>query len=85
MSKATRFSKSFTVDRSILDYLQRTRASRSRSERLNELLRRAIVDEQYDLLEREAAEFFAGVGKTERAESRAFAAASRRSITRAGD
>ena len=37
MSKATRFSKSFTVDRSILDYLQRTRASRSRSERLNEL------------------------------------------------
>ncbi len=85
MSKATRFSKSFTVDRSILDYLQRTRSSRSRSERVNELLRRAILEEQYEVLEREAAEFFAVTGKRERAESRAFAAASRRTFTRAGD
>jgi len=73
------------VDRSILDYLQRTRSSRSRSERMNELLRRAILAEQYEVLEREAAEFFAATGKTERAESRAFAAASRRSIARAGE
>jgi metal-responsive CopG/Arc/MetJ family transcriptional regulator len=85
MRKATRFSKSFTIDRSILDYLQRTRSSRSRSERVNELLRRAILEEQYEALEREAAEFFAAAGKTERAESKAFAAASHRSITRAGD
>ncbi len=84
MSKATRFSKSFTVDRSILDYLQRTRSSRSRSERVNELLRRAILEEQYEALEREAAEFFAAPGRRERAESRAFAAASHRSITRDG-
>jgi hypothetical protein len=49
------------------------------------LLRRAIVAEQYEALEREAAEFFAAVGKTERAESKAFAAASRRSLARAGD
>jgi hypothetical protein len=85
MSKATRFSKSFTVDRSILDYLQRTRSSRSRSERVNELLRRAILAEQYEALEREAAEFFAAAGKTERAEARAFAAASRRTILRDGE
>jgi len=85
MSKATRFSKSFTVDRSILDYLQRTRSSRSRSERVNELLRRAILEEQYEALEREAAEFFAATGRRERAESRAFARATRRSITRTGD
>jgi len=82
MSKATRFSKSFTVDRSILDYLQRTRSRRSRSERVNELLRRAILSEQYEALEKEAAEFFAAAGKTERAESRVFAAASRRSLAR---
>lgn len=82
MSKATRFSKSFTVDRSILDYLQRTRSSGSRSERVNELLRRAILEEQYEALTREAAEFFAAAGKTERTESTAFAAASRRSIAR---
>lgn len=73
------------MDRSILDYLQRTRSSRSRSDRVNELLRRAILDEQYEALEREAAEFFAGVGKTERAESRAFGRASRRSLEREGE
>jgi hypothetical protein len=82
MSKATRSSKSFTVDRSILDYLQRTRSSRSRSERVNELLRRAILQEQYEALEAEAAEFFAAVGRKERIEARAFSAASLRSITR---
>ncbi|MBZ5670258.1 MAG: hypothetical protein LAO04_11070 [Acidobacteriia bacterium] len=82
MRKATRFSKSFTIDRSILDYLQRTRSSRSRSERVNALLRRAILEEQYEALEMEAAEFFAAAGKTERAESKAFAVASHRSIAR---
>jgi hypothetical protein len=82
MRKATRFSKSFTIDGSILDYLQRTRSSLSRSERVNELLRRAIREEQYEALEREAAEFFAAAGKQERAESQAFAAASQRAITR---
>jgi hypothetical protein len=83
--KATKFSKSFTIDRSILDYLQRTRSSRSRSERVNELLWRAILEEQYEALEREAAEFLAAAGKTKRAKRQAFAAASHRSITRAGD
>lgn len=85
MSKAMRFSKSFTVDRSILDYLQRTHSSGSRSERVNALLRRAILAEQYEALEREAAEFFAAAGRTERAGSRAFAAASHRAITRDGE
>ncbi len=73
------------MDRSILDYLQRTRSNRSRSERLNELLRRAILQEQYEALEKEAAEFFAASGKAERAEARAFARASRRSLTRDGE
>ena len=70
------------MDRSILDYLQRTRSSRSRSERVNELLRRAILEEQYEALASEAAGFFAAAGKAERTESGAFAAASRRSLTR---
>ncbi len=73
------------MDRSILDYLQRTRSNRSRSERLNELLRRAILQEQYEALEKEAGEFFAASGKAERAESRAFAGASRRSLARDGE
>jgi replicative DNA helicase len=85
MSEATRSSRSFTIDLSILDYLQHTRSSRSRSERVNELLRRAILAEQNEALEKEAAEFFAAGGRTDRTESKAFAAASRRSIARAGD
>jgi thymidylate kinase len=85
MSKATRPSKSFTIDISILDYLQRTRSRRSRSERVNQLLGRAILAEQYEALEREAAEFFVASAETERREARAFAAASRRSLERAGD
>ena len=52
---------------------------------MNELLRRAILEEQYEALEKEAAEFFTAVGKSERAESKAFAAASRQSITREDD
>lgn len=73
---------SFTIDQSILEYLQRTRSRRSRSERVNELLHRAIRQERYDALEKEAAEFYARVGKKERAEARAFARASQRSLAR---
>lgn len=82
MSKAKRLSTSFTIDGSILDYVQRTRSGSSRSERVNELLRRAILHEQHEALEREAAGFFANVGDRERTESKAFQAASRRAITR---
>jgi predicted nucleotidyltransferase len=82
MSKATRFSKSFTVDHSILEYLQRTRSRKSRSERVNELLRRAILAEQYEALDHEAAEFFATAGPSERAESKAFGRAVRRTLER---
>jgi hypothetical protein len=82
MSKATRIAKSFMVDRSILDYLQQTRSNGSQSERVNALLRRAIVEEQSDTLARESSEFFASTSKAERAESKAFAAASRRAIAR---
>lgn len=70
------------IERSIVDYLQQTHSNGSRSERVNELLRRAIREEQSEALAREAAEFFAATGEAERAESEAFSAASRRSITR---
>lgn len=83
MRKSLRQATSFTIDGAILDYLERTRAPRSRSERVNELLRRAILDEQQEALAQETAEFFAAAGKMECSEARAFARASRRSITRA--
>ena len=85
MSKPTRSSTSFTVDHSILEYLQRTRPTRSRSQRVNELLRRAILQEQYEALAQEAAEFFATAGKSERTEGKAFAAGSLRSLSREDD
>jgi len=85
MSKPTRASRSFTIDRAILEYLQRTRSNRSRSERANELLRRGILQEQNEALEKEAAEFYASIGTTERNESSAFARASHRSLTRQGE
>ena len=46
------------------------------------MLRRAILEEQQEALEKEAAHFFEAAGEAERAESRAFAGASRRSIVR---
>jgi len=46
------------------------------------LLRRAIVQEQYEALEKEAAEFYAGAGKKEREETRAFARASQHTLAR---
>jgi hypothetical protein len=54
-----------TIDRSILDYLKRKGYSLSRSERVNELLWRASLEEQYEALEREAAGFCAAARKTE--------------------
>ena len=78
----TRSSKSLPIDRSILHYLQRTCSSRSRSECVNELVWRAILEEQYEALEGEAAESFVVAGKTERAARKAFAAGKRRSLRR---
>ena len=49
---------------------------------MNELLRRGILEEQYEALAQEAAEFFAAPGRQERAESEAFEQATLESLTR---
>jgi hypothetical protein len=54
-----RLAKSFMVDPEINDYVDTTKGNRSASERVNELLRRAMLEEQYERLEAEAAAFFA--------------------------
>ncbi|MGA8366323.1 MAG: hypothetical protein ACLQMT_00255 [Candidatus Acidiferrales bacterium] len=66
-----RTTKSFTIEAEISEYVTNTRGEASASERVNELLRRAIIEEQYEKLEAEAAAFFADT-RTERAETRAF-------------
>jgi hypothetical protein len=50
--------------------------------RYSELLGRGRLQEKPEALEREAARFFARVGKEERAERKALALASQRSIAR---
>jgi len=82
MINSRRSAASFTIDGAILGYLERTRSGRSRSERVNELLRRGIEQEQSEALAREAADFFAAAGQEESAERKAFAKASRRSVIR---
>jgi hypothetical protein len=82
MQKAMRLPKSFTLERSIVSYVQGTRGRRSSSERVNELLKKAILQEQYERLEEEAAEFFSTPSETDRVEARAFQRASMTSLIR---
>ncbi len=77
-----RMAKSFTIDPEISNFVDTTKGEKSASERVNELLRRAMLEEQYERLEVEAAAFFANVSKAEREETRAFRKASIRAITR---
>ena len=76
-----RLAKSFTIEPDINEYVDETKGDRSASERVNELLRRAMIQEQCDALEAEAAEFFSD-SKVEHAETRAFQKASLRTFGR---
>ena len=76
-----RLAKSFTLDTSVVSYVRSTRGSRSSSERVNELLKKAILQEQYERLEQEATAFFSAPSK-ERAEVKAFQKGSMRSLIR---
>ena len=76
-----RIPKTITVEESILADLERSRGSRSTSERVNELLKIALEQEAKQALEREAATFFSK-NKDDRTERRAFQKASLRSLQR---
>jgi len=76
-----RLPKSFTVDPEINEYVDSTKGERSASERVNELLRRAMLQEQYEKLEAEAAAFFAEASDN-RSETQAFQKAALRTFDR---
>ncbi|HEY2823662.1 MAG TPA: hypothetical protein VGJ06_21645 [Candidatus Acidoferrum sp.] len=76
-----RLAKSFTIEPEINEYVDTTKGERSASERVNELLKRAIAQERYERLAEEAAEFFAD-GKIDRTETDAFQKAALRSFGR---
>jgi hypothetical protein len=54
-----RQAKSFTISNDVLAEIATTKGTGSTSERVNELLRRALELERRERLEKEAAEFFA--------------------------
>ena len=76
-----RIPKSFTIEPVISNYVDETKGERSASDRVNELLRLAMIQEQYERLGAEAAEFFAGAN-SERAEAKEFQKASLRTLGR---
>jgi hypothetical protein len=60
-----REAKSFTISSDVLAEIADTRGKASTSERVNELLKKALELERRERLEREAAEFFASdIGDT---------------------
>jgi hypothetical protein len=78
---AVRLTKSFTLDAEINEYVDTTKGDRSASERVNELLRRAMLEERYEQLEAEAAAFFAHAAG-DRSEAKAFQKAASRTFDR---
>ena len=76
-----RIAKSFTIEPDLSTYVAETKGPRSASERVNELLRRAMLQEQSEQLAAEAAEFFAEA-QTGRAETKDFQRASLRTFSR---
>ncbi|GAC1683172.1 MAG: hypothetical protein PVS2B2_22240 [Candidatus Acidiferrum sp.] len=76
-----RLAKSFTIEPEINRYVDKTKGERSASERVNELLRLAMLQERNDRLEAEAAEFFADE-KSRNTETRAFQKAAMRTFGR---
>ena len=76
-----RISKSYMIDTDVEDYVSSTRGDASASERVNDLLHRAIASERREQLEREAAEFFSA-DKEHRSGTKAFQEASLRTFAR---
>jgi hypothetical protein len=76
-----RLAKSFTIESDLNEYVEETKGDASASERVNELLRRAMVQEQYERLEAEAAQFFADA-QADRTEAASFQKAALRTFGR---
>jgi hypothetical protein len=82
MRTTTRITKSYTVDPEIDAYVSVTKGKLSASERINALLKRAIMQEHKEKLESEAAIFFAAVQTKERKSTLDFQQAALRTLDR---
>ena len=77
-----RHAKSFTISEDILTEIANTKGSGSTSERVNELLKRALELERRERLEQEAAEFFATDNNESVRERAAYLKASKQALSR---
>jgi hypothetical protein len=77
----SRVAKTYTIEPEVDRYVAATKGEHSASERVNDLLKRGIAQEQYEQLEREAAAFFAEEAQ-HRTGTRAFQKATRRVLER---
>jgi hypothetical protein len=80
-SPNSKLPKSYTIEPDVNNYVEATKGGMSASKRVNELLKRAIVQEQYEHLEKEAAEFFAAEDG-DRHETKSLQRAARRTMER---
>jgi hypothetical protein len=80
MKTTGRAAKTLSIDKTVLQEIERTRGNESTSERVNRLLRAGLEVEQREQLQREAEAFFQG--REDRAERQGFQAATIRSIGR---
>ena len=82
MKQANKIVKSYTIEAELSTYIERTRAERSASERVNELLRRGMADEMHASLEAAAREFFRDYDAEDHAEDSELRASALRAIDR---
>jgi hypothetical protein len=80
-SPNSKLPKSYTIEPDVNNYVEATKGAQSASKRVNQLLKRAIIQEQYDQLEKEAAEFFAAQAG-DRHETKSLQRAARRTLER---
>lgn len=77
-----RKARSFTISDDILSEISNSRGNASTSERVNQLLRRALEQERKERLEKEAEAFFSQERNTSADERSAFQKAARRTLER---
>jgi hypothetical protein len=82
MMTATRTVKTYTIDPELDEYVSATKGNRSASERVNALLRRAMIQERDERLEAEAAAFFAAAQGKRRKGTQDFQEAALRTFDR---
>jgi hypothetical protein len=81
MSIASRATKTSSLDRDLLAALKQSKGCGSESERVNQLLRRALELEKKAALDREVADFFS-IPQKDRHERRAFRKATAKVLVR---